>query len=57
MAQIGTNWTVVVYDNTKRTGNVVFNKMCFQVKEANALIEEKKIEFPKPQFTVVKEKF
>jgi len=51
------DWHVVVYDNYKRTGNIAFDKLCLKVQEANALIEEKKIEFPKPQFTVVKEKF
>lgn len=57
MALVGTNWHVVIYDNTKKTGNVVFSRQCFRVQEANALIAEKVIEYPKPQYTVVKEKF
>lgn len=55
MSLIGTNWHVVIMDNTKRCN--IFSKMCLTVKEANDIITEKKIEFPKPQFTVSKEKF
>ena len=57
MSLIGKNWHAVVMDNTKRTNNIVFSKMCLSVKEANDIIAEKKIEYPKPQYTVSKEKY
>lgn len=51
------NWHVCVYDNTKKTGNLVMQKKCMSVGEANTLMAEKKIEFPKPTYTVTKERF
>lgn len=50
-------WYVCVYDNTKKTGNMIMQKQCMTVKDANALLAEKKIEYSTPTYTVTKERF
>lgn len=51
------DWHVIVYDNTKKHGNILFDKHCIRVQEANDLIKKKKEEFPSPHYTVAKEKY
>ena len=50
-------WHVVIYDNSKKKGNVLLQQKCFTVDEANKLLAAKKEEFPKPGYTVTKERF
>ncbi len=50
-------WHVVVYNNTVKKGNLVLQKQCLSVKEANDLMEKMKEEYPKPTYTVTKERF
>jgi hypothetical protein len=50
-------WYVCIYDNTKKTGNMVMQKQCTSVAEANALMKEKAEEYKKPQYTITKERF
>lgn len=50
-------WYVCVYDNTKKSGNVILQKQCMTVGEANTLLAEKKIEYTAPTYTVTKERF
>ena len=44
-------WNVTVMQKYK----TIFTKQCLTVQEANALVIEKKKEYPAPQYSVTKE--
>lgn len=46
-------WNVTVFERCKQ----VFTKRCLTIQEANLLFEEKKKEYPSPQYQVLKEQF
>ena len=46
-------WYVTVFKNM----TTVFQRKCLTVQEANKLFEEKKKEYPAPEFMVLKENY
>lgn len=50
-------WHVTVFGKVDGKTKILFQKQCNDVREANTLFAEKKIEFPAPAHQVLKEHF